>query len=310
MPKKLVSIAAFLFLMLPPYNAWGRESSEVWSQPLPRVAAALRAEKDINAGYSSGLTPLMYASRHNTAEVVAFLLQNGANPNMRDDTGMSAIMHAARYNPEPDVIKALAAAGAELNLQNVDGRTALILAAQKTENHAVLRELLLAGADPFVKDSKGCDAMFYAKKNASVSTSATMKTLQNAAEGKFLPPPASPPAQSPQRANEPERLLTSLDSPATTAQKTSPSTPAAPGTSTPKVTKPSQVTAQVSPALPPAKNISEQGFLARLWGRFVDKLPEKMGDALAAAFAPLVFGGGGVFLLIKKRLSRKKASKG
>ncbi len=61
------------------------------------------------------------------------------------------------------VIKALAAAGADPNARNEHGMTPLHVAAQFNENPAGIQALLDAGADPSMKDDDGKYPWDYAR---------------------------------------------------------------------------------------------------------------------------------------------------
>ena len=48
---------------------------------------------DVNE-MSNGMTPLMLAARYNRAEIISFLLENGANPKIKTETGWTALKYA------------------------------------------------------------------------------------------------------------------------------------------------------------------------------------------------------------------------
>lgn len=47
---------------------------------------------------SNGMTPLMYAARYNKVEIIKYLLQKGANREMKDSQGFSALKYAELSN--------------------------------------------------------------------------------------------------------------------------------------------------------------------------------------------------------------------
>ncbi len=93
-----------------------------------------------------------------------FLLQKGADPNLRDGRGNTPLMLAVDQG-EVAMIPILAAAKANPNLANASGETPLIRAVQRRDP-AMVRELLAAGADPDQTDNiAGMSAREYAKRD-------------------------------------------------------------------------------------------------------------------------------------------------
>ena len=65
--------------------------------PNARVAAFLiGAHADVNAESPNGSTPLMMAAMYGNAATVKFLLESGADPEVRNDQGLSAEDFAVR----------------------------------------------------------------------------------------------------------------------------------------------------------------------------------------------------------------------
>jgi len=91
-------------------------------------------------------TAIMKACRDcNAVNVVAFLLENGANINDRDTIDQTPLIIAA-FNGWKDIVKMLLDAGADIGHRNDQGENALISAAQEG-NIDVVKVLLEAGAD-------------------------------------------------------------------------------------------------------------------------------------------------------------------
>lgn len=90
-----------------------------------------------------------------------FLLQQRANPNLRDNKGVTPIELATslRYI---EAIEALADAGANLNETNSTGETPLILAVHLGDTEMV-KALVAKGADPNRADNSGRNARDYAQ---------------------------------------------------------------------------------------------------------------------------------------------------
>lgn len=68
-----------------------------------------------------GETPLIYAARHRRAKFVEWLLRDGANPNVRDRRGLSALHHAVRRRLPDSTLRALEKAGADARAVSKDG---------------------------------------------------------------------------------------------------------------------------------------------------------------------------------------------
>lgn len=106
-------------------------------------------------------TALMRASRGNHPEIVRLLLSSGANPNLRDDVGETALFHAARHH---GVVMKLLLDDARTNVdaKNNKYETVLHVATCKSELSTVL--LLLAHvADALLIDAYGKDALDLAR---------------------------------------------------------------------------------------------------------------------------------------------------
>ena len=78
------------------------------------------AEVNIRAGNSSEITPLHSASAGKHDEILAQLIKGGADINMQQSGGYTALMSSANLGAE-DNIKALLKAGAEINIESDDG---------------------------------------------------------------------------------------------------------------------------------------------------------------------------------------------
>jgi len=92
-----------------------------------------------------GSTPLMYAALYSDAATVRRMLEAGADPNLRNDSGASALMWAAG---DLEKTRLLLDHHAEVNARSDAGRTALLIAAGRMNNAGVVKLLLDRGADP------------------------------------------------------------------------------------------------------------------------------------------------------------------
>jgi ankyrin repeat protein len=94
---------------------------------------------DINGAGASGVTALIAA--HTDMECARFLLQRGADPNVRPKSGWTPL-HFAIHAASPGMVQLLIEAGADANSRNNDGKSLLAFASK--QNDSVIVELLRA----------------------------------------------------------------------------------------------------------------------------------------------------------------------
>lgn len=97
-----------------------------------------------NAKGPAGSTPLMHAVLYGDATAVKRLLDAGANPNIRNAAGATALMWAVT---DLEKTRLLLEHGADVNAQSADQRTPLLVAAGLPGGSAVVRLLVDRGAD-------------------------------------------------------------------------------------------------------------------------------------------------------------------
>ena len=73
------------------------------------VKALIETGEDVNKK-STGLTPLMFAARHNRAQIVKLLLKSGAKLNTKSDKGNMTALDMAKRSKAVDAIKVIKAA--------------------------------------------------------------------------------------------------------------------------------------------------------------------------------------------------------
>jgi ankyrin repeat protein len=93
--------------------------------------------------------------------IIKLLLQHGADVNLADVKGQSALMIAAQWQDGDEaIIKLLLQHGADINLVDVQGQSALMITAQRQDgNEAIIKLLLHCGADVNLVDVKGQSAL-------------------------------------------------------------------------------------------------------------------------------------------------------
>jgi hypothetical protein len=95
---------------------------------------------------TSGETALMISIKRRDTPWMGFLLQNGADPNLKDAEGNTPLLVAA-MNAFPDGVRVMLLAKAQVDGTNGKGETALIKAVHMRDAASV-QLLLQAGADP------------------------------------------------------------------------------------------------------------------------------------------------------------------
>jgi ankyrin repeat protein len=93
----------------------------------------------------------MQAVLYGDADSVRLLLKNGADPNIRNEAGATALMWAVN---DLEKTRLLLDHGADVNARSDDGRTALLIAAGKFGVSGVVKLLLDRGADISVKSPR------------------------------------------------------------------------------------------------------------------------------------------------------------
>ena len=107
---------------------------------LPVLKAYLSGDRNLlNGRNESGLTPLHLAAWKGHADVVKFLLDQGADPNVVENSGDTPLHYAASWG-FVDCARLLLSRGAEVNMRNRDGQTPLSrVSAPKPEIVELLR---------------------------------------------------------------------------------------------------------------------------------------------------------------------------
>jgi len=128
-----------------------------------RVLLEYGARLDDHGRYE--MTALHYAVRGGKLPLVALLLDRGANPNARDDKGLTPLLHLARTRARFDplaVLELLVSHGADVDARDETESTLLMSYARKGQGAAV-RWLLAHGADPSARNRSGKSATDYLK---------------------------------------------------------------------------------------------------------------------------------------------------
>jgi len=116
-----------------------------------------------------GKTSLMWACHVEGCDAIArLLMMNGANVNVRDEMGWTALHYAISRQTASEessaLVKELIAAGAQLDVVDNFGHTPLMVAARANQ-HTIARMLADAGASLDRRDKRGKTALIIASQH-------------------------------------------------------------------------------------------------------------------------------------------------
>jgi len=128
------------------------------SEPAELVKFMLKNGADINAKGPYNTTALFWAVGENSPQIVAALLEHGADVNARDANGYTPLMNALQGKPA--VLQMLLAHGADINATTQGGFTPLLIATRVSPNPATILLLLEHGASANAQSRDGVSALF------------------------------------------------------------------------------------------------------------------------------------------------------
>eukprot|EP00899_Mesostigma_viride_P010681 jgi/Mesvir1/19614/Mv09909-RA.1 len=116
--------------------------------------ALIGAGADVNIKDKDGGTALLTACRNERADIpVRILLVNGADVSIKDKDGATALL-AACQNNQAEIVKMLVEHGAAVNVKDKDGATALLAACQNNQAE-IVKMLVKHGAAVNIKEKSG-----------------------------------------------------------------------------------------------------------------------------------------------------------
>jgi len=158
------------------YSVDGFESAAA-AGDYPAVILFLNSGIGPNAYQPGRMPPLIAAAQEGNRYIVETLLLHGADVNIPDDSGTTALYYAVELEL-PATVQVLLKYGADPNVRGPQGETSLMLAARQNQGE-VARLLLEHGADLNALDEDGYTALAYAADYGSDQVHAILLTWYN-----------------------------------------------------------------------------------------------------------------------------------
>ena len=130
------------------------------------VAQLVRCGVPGEAQDAKGRTALLVAIKCGFTDVAQQLSRVGTGQNAPDHDGNTALHHTIMVGREPNVLSTLIAEGADVDVRNDNGESALLVAA-KTDYTSAACKLVHAGADPDTADNDGNTPLTVASKRGN-----------------------------------------------------------------------------------------------------------------------------------------------
>jgi ankyrin repeat protein len=128
-----------VFTLLRPTFKHGKELLKaVEARQVAEVNRLLRDGANVQVRDKEGHTALSIAAYYNSTEIAEALLKRGADPNARGYDGLTPLMRAAK-NGNTEAVRLLLSHGANANAQGMNGETALKLASGDRQKEAAAR---------------------------------------------------------------------------------------------------------------------------------------------------------------------------
>lgn len=131
---------------------------------------------------NDGETAVNIAAIANDDEMIEFLLELGAHPDVVDFKGRSAVMRAAEYG-HVQCMEKLAKAGADMKLKDLDGKGVIFYAISQTQRHQKCLQIALAhGAEFNNVSNDGMPVFVYACETAKENEEMCLMLLKKGSD--------------------------------------------------------------------------------------------------------------------------------
>lgn len=130
---------------------------------LPQLVLAIQTPEE---SCNDATEKLMRGGRYDL-EVVTNLINEGADVNAKDSSGVTPLMDMLISGAEPEVLKALIEAGADVNAKDIYGSTPLMYALLYKRSFEVITVFINAGAEVNTYDDNGFTPLYIAGMNSN-----------------------------------------------------------------------------------------------------------------------------------------------
>ena len=143
------------------------------------MALILRPEGDEESVDPAGMAEMMGSNADSISEIIAMLLESGADPNAPDERDRTPLHLAARRTSDPDIVTALVGAEADPNATDENGQTPLHVAVRFTTNPIIVVALIDAGGNLKAKGNNGSLPRDFAEGNPKLKDTPVYRRLMD-----------------------------------------------------------------------------------------------------------------------------------